>query len=202
MGKHLLIINGHPDPRPERFCSALSKAFADGARRAGSSVHALDAATLHFSSGRTQADISPDMAAALVQATDRLAIVFPLWFDEPPAVVGKLLANAARLRRGAQNTATASQRATQLVVTMEMPAFIHRSMVRADVRRGEGRELESLPGFDSAHVTFIGSVGAITLEQRQQWLREIRHLGEQSERVGKMPRRWLPDVRALTARAA
>ncbi|HEY2033568.1 MAG TPA: NAD(P)H-dependent oxidoreductase [Rhizomicrobium sp.] len=198
MDKHLLVINGHPDPRPERFGSALSRAFGDGARNAGWSVHTLEATTLRFTSGTTQAEISQDMAAGLVHAADRLAIVFPLWFDEPPAAVGKLLAHAARLRRFAQNSASARHRTAQLVVTMEMPAFIHRSMVRADGRRGDGHELESLPGLDSANVTFIGSVGAITLEQRQEWLREIRQLGGQFDRVVKLPRRWLP----LAARAA
>ena len=202
MGKHLLVINGHPDPRPERYCSALSQAFGDGARDGGWSVHTLDAATLHFNSGKTGADISLDMAARLIHATDRLAIVFPLWFDDPPQAVGRLLAHAVQSQANAPDTAERPKRIAQLVVTMEMPAFIHRSMVRADGKRGDGRKLESLPGFDAAHVTFIGSVGAISLEQRQQWLREIRELGVQSERVVKLPRKWLPDVRALTMRAA
>ncbi len=28
MGKRILIINGHPDPSPERFCAALAEAHA------------------------------------------------------------------------------------------------------------------------------------------------------------------------------
>jgi len=30
-----LLVNGHPDPSPERFCSALCDAYEDGARKAG-----------------------------------------------------------------------------------------------------------------------------------------------------------------------
>jgi hypothetical protein len=35
MSKRVLIVNGHPDNAPERFCSALARPTPQGRRRAG-----------------------------------------------------------------------------------------------------------------------------------------------------------------------
>lgn len=39
--RRILIINGHPDARPERLCAALAAAYAAGARAAGHEVQSL-----------------------------------------------------------------------------------------------------------------------------------------------------------------
>ena len=33
--RHILVVNGHPDPAPERFCAALCDAYEEGAVEAG-----------------------------------------------------------------------------------------------------------------------------------------------------------------------
>ncbi|HYQ99048.1 MAG TPA: hypothetical protein VET86_03330 [Casimicrobiaceae bacterium] len=40
MGKRILILPGHPDPRPERLCRALAEACHAGATDAGHGVAA------------------------------------------------------------------------------------------------------------------------------------------------------------------
>ena len=47
-GRRILIIVGHPNPNPSRFCRALADAYADGAERFGHSVRRIDIATLEF----------------------------------------------------------------------------------------------------------------------------------------------------------
>ena len=183
MEKHVLVINGHPEPSPERFCNALSRAFYIGAQSAGWKVHRLEAATGCFRSGEMKSVIPVETAAGLMHAADRLAIVYPLWFDAPPAPVQNLLEAAAKFRQKAE--VPKRPRSAQLIVTMELPAFIHRSMLKTH---------------DATQVTFIGSVGALTDAQRHKWLQEIRILGageEQSSRIVRFPRR--PDVAALRA---
>ncbi len=43
MAKHIVIIQGHPDRSPERFCRALASAYETGARTAGHEVPSIDA---------------------------------------------------------------------------------------------------------------------------------------------------------------
>ena len=49
MGKRILILLGHPDPRPERLCRALAEAYHAGAVEAGHEVAVIDVARLDFS---------------------------------------------------------------------------------------------------------------------------------------------------------
>lgn len=52
--KRIVIIQGHPDKSPERFCRALASAYERGAREAGHDVRRIDVATLDFELLRTQ----------------------------------------------------------------------------------------------------------------------------------------------------
>ena len=42
----ILIVNGHPDPRPATFCAALAAAYAAGAAAGGHEVRRIDIGTL------------------------------------------------------------------------------------------------------------------------------------------------------------
>lgn len=44
MAKKVVIIDGHPDPSPDRFCHALADAYGDGAMAAGADVTRVDVA--------------------------------------------------------------------------------------------------------------------------------------------------------------
>ncbi len=48
MAKHILIILGHPDPRPERFCRALAEAYHAGASESGHDIAVIDVGRLDF----------------------------------------------------------------------------------------------------------------------------------------------------------
>src|SRR5262249_6217061 len=48
MPRRILVINGHPDSRPERFCTALASAYSGAALKAGHEVRRIDIATLSF----------------------------------------------------------------------------------------------------------------------------------------------------------
>jgi hypothetical protein len=39
--RKILLINGHPDPSPERLCSGLTSAYAQGAQAAGHVVRRI-----------------------------------------------------------------------------------------------------------------------------------------------------------------
>ena len=42
MRRRILLINGHPDPRPERLCAGLAEAYGAGALAAGHEVRRLN----------------------------------------------------------------------------------------------------------------------------------------------------------------
>jgi putative NADPH-quinone reductase len=56
MSKYVLIINGYPDPRAERFMHALADAYRADAEGAGQHVHTLTVGELEFRLLRTTED--------------------------------------------------------------------------------------------------------------------------------------------------
>jgi len=48
MARRIAIIQGHPDPRGNRFCHALADAYATGARQGGHQVRSIDVARIQF----------------------------------------------------------------------------------------------------------------------------------------------------------
>ncbi|MET0533537.1 MAG: NAD(P)H-dependent oxidoreductase [Steroidobacter sp.] len=54
MSSRILVIDGHPDPAPERFLHALANAYRDGAAAARHEVRCVRVADLNFSLLRSQ----------------------------------------------------------------------------------------------------------------------------------------------------
>ena len=48
MSRNILVVNGHPDPRPERFCAALCDAYSAGAQAQGCATRRLDVGSLRI----------------------------------------------------------------------------------------------------------------------------------------------------------
>ena len=46
--KHVLLINGNPDPSPEKLTSALAKAYREGAEEAGCTVRQINVGGIDF----------------------------------------------------------------------------------------------------------------------------------------------------------
>lgn len=171
--KRLLIINGHPDPRPERFCGALTRAYEHGAVAAGWETRLIEIGNLPLSSIEAAGHGEPldtDLLDVLgdIEWANRLAIVFPLWFDKPPEALKVIFGHAdvESARKG---------RRAHLIVTMDMPAFAYRSMLRPGAPK-KALAL-SIPGVVPDEPVLIGCVTTITAEQRRQWLETVRGYG-------------------------
>ena len=166
--REILIVNGHPDPRPERFCAALCEAYAAGAHEGGWQTRRLNVG-----------EVIPH-AAALAEAAEairragELAIVFPLWLDRPPEALCRLFDLVAQQDKADSVRPGRRRRRARLFVTMEMPAFVHRSICRAEAP--VTRAL-SLTDMIAGEPVFIGSVDTISTTQRAQWLRELHDAG-------------------------
>ncbi len=179
MQRQTLVINGHPDPRPERFCAALCEAYRGGAGSGGGLIRQVAVGALSPADANPSQELPPDMLAVRdsINWATHLVIVFPLWLDQAPAMLRRVFArlamwNAANCASG--DIPIASDR-IQTVVTMEMPAFAHRSMFRDTAMLSRNRI--ALPGLTIAAPTFIGSVRVISDEKRTAWLGELRTRG-------------------------
>ena len=164
--ERLLVVNGHPDPRPERFCAALCQACLAGATAAGRDADIVALGAIFPANGNGSAR---ELARALelLRQPVHLTVVFPLWLDKPPEIVTRFFEQVER-------DAQMKSRRAHIVATMSLPAFAHRSMVRESAYI---RHNMSLPGLEIDALNFVGSIDTISRAQREEWLHRLRRLG-------------------------
>lgn len=166
--RRLVVVNGHPDPRRQRFCAALADAYVRGARAGGWHAETLRVGELALSALLAMRDgDEPETAAAdmlmAIEGADRLAIVYPLWFDKPPEPLTALFSRVG-------------PRKAHVVVTMDMPAFAYRSIVRGPSEA----PLLAVPGVAAEEPVLIGCVSSINAGQRRAWLDAMSDYGERT----------------------
>lgn len=162
MQRKVLIVNGHPDPRPERFCAALCAAYEDGAKAGGAEVRMLAIGAVDGRLNSEPADASASNASEALRWADDILVVFPLWLDQAPLLLRDFFAKAVR-----KNDSPVRERNANAVVTMEMPSLLRKA--------GNNRHFGiSLPGLEIDAPTFIGGVSAISPEARTTWLNRLR----------------------------
>jgi putative NADPH-quinone reductase len=168
MSRKLLVVNGHPDPRPERFCAALCGAYEAGAQARGCATRRLDVGAIDLAAVARAGEAADGIEEAfrLVRAADRLAIVYPLWADAPPMGLKQMFDYVARLEEMLRLKDRAAKKA-RVVVTTALPAMVYRGKL-APV---------ALSGVEADEPLFIGSVDTITDEQRARWIEQVRVLG-------------------------
>jgi len=193
--KRLLVVNGHPDPRPERFCAALCDAYELGANASGWETQRLNVGSLALSGTtlpKPGTELPMDMVGALsnVRWASELAIVFPLWFEQPPAILRAVFDQLSRSNPPLGSLGAnceRPERTARIVMTMDMPAFIYRALYRQN-KGTEGRiRTLSFPGVRSDEPILIGSVHTISKEQRLHWLEAVRLYGEQGAQGSLFP---------------
>ena len=65
MARRILIILGHPDPRPERLCRALAETYHQGATEAGHEVKVVDVTRLDFAALKSRVEWEGPVPASL-----------------------------------------------------------------------------------------------------------------------------------------
>ncbi len=186
----VLVVNGHPDPRPERLCSALCAAYTAGALAAGREVRRLDVGSMDFPLVRTAQDFTdgpPPAIIAEAQAqirwADHLVIVHPLWLGGPPALLKAFLEQVFRYGFALSAEGRMSLkgllggRSARLVVTMGMPALIYRLVFGAFGERALTRGVLWIAGVRPVGMTLMGGV-AQDRPANQRFIETARRLGE------------------------
>lgn len=195
MSRRILIITGHPDPAPDRFCRALAAAYAAGAERAGHQVRKIDFATMDFPLLRSADEFEhgpvPAMLREAVEAivwSEHLVFVFPLWLGTMPALLKGFLEQVMRPgvafdypdKEGSLTKSLLRGRSARIVVTMGMPAMFYRLWFLnhgiASMRRG----ILNFVGIKPVRETLFGPVGGHNPSRRSKWLRQMEKLGERA----------------------
>ncbi len=186
--KRIVLLDGHPDPSPQRFCAALVDAYADGARRSGHEVRRFDLGAMDFPLLRSAADsdhgpVAEDAARvqdALLWA-DHAVIVFPLWLDDQPALLRALFEQVFRYSfvhiDCDKNRKALAGLTVHTVVTMGMGAFAYRWKNGAHGVRALEKGLYAYAAIRPVRRTLIGSIHTISEARRKAWLQTMRDAG-------------------------
>ena len=188
MTRNILIVQGHPDAAPERFCRALATAYGEAAEASGHVVRRIDLATLSFDLLRTKVEHDhgpvPAAIAPLQDAiawADHIVFVFPLWLGGMPAMLKGFLEQVLRpgfayeVESGWKRLLTG--RSARIIVTMGMPALAYRFWFGGHGVRQLERSILRFVGIAPVSTTLIGRIEAMDDKQRIRWLERMRDLG-------------------------
>jgi putative NADPH-quinone reductase len=92
--RHVVLVQGHPDPQHRHFCHALADSYAAGARGARHEVMTVDVARLDFPLARSREDLESgptpeairEVQDALTRA-DHVVLFYPVWTGAMPALL-------------------------------------------------------------------------------------------------------------------
>ena len=192
MTKRILVLLGHPDPRPERFCAALARAYVDAAREAGHAVREVDLAQLDAPLLANAAQFAaPDIPSQIGALRDdilwaqHVVLIFPLWLGAPPAKLKALLEQVFRAEfgfavhaRGWRSNLTG--RSIRLVTTMATPTAVFWMAFGGHGLLALQRSVFWPAGFKPIRKTVIGGVEAIGGGGRLAWLARMRRWGAEA----------------------
>lgn len=190
MPRRILVLDGHPDPDPGRYCHALADQYAHGAASAGHIVHRLNLHEMDFadiaSRGEWEAETSsPDIRKLqdeLVWA-EHLVIVYPLWLGAMPARLKALMEQCFRPafafggKAAAPGAGRLRGRSARIIVTMGMPAFVFRFFYLGHSLQSLKRSILGLVGIAPVRDTLIGGVESRSADDRKALLQRMRLLG-------------------------
>jgi putative NADPH-quinone reductase len=196
MNKRIVVIQGHPDLSTPHLLHALADTYADAARAAGHEVRHVRIAELDFPLLRSQQDwehgtVPPSLAQAQqdIGWAQHIALFFPLWLGDMPALVKAFLEQVARPgfafrydKGGTPFTAKGlAGRSARVVVTMGMPALVYRWYFRAHSVKSLERNILGFVGIAPVNETLVGMVGSLTPDHARRWKAKLARLGERAE---------------------
>jgi putative NADPH-quinone reductase len=193
MSERILVLQGHPDPSPERFCRALASAYAAGARGVGSEVREFDLGAIEVPLLRSRDSWEHDEMPLALQPLkehllwcNHLLFVYPMWMGDLPAHTKAALEQVLRpgvtapgAGQGPNDPKPLSGRSAHVVVTMGMPGFYYRWFYRAHSLKSLERNVLRFSGFSPVRHSLIGLVESDTPKTHARWLQRMRVAGEQ-----------------------
>ncbi|HSH43976.1 MAG TPA: NAD(P)H-dependent oxidoreductase [Arenicellales bacterium] len=187
----VVILDGHPDPAPERLCHALAEAYAEGAKSAGHGVEMVRVADLDIGFLRSAGDFNQGEVdepvreiQRAIESASHIVLIYPLWLGSMPAMFKASLEHLFRpgFAFGGEGKTTMASgrlkgRSARIVVTMGMPAFFYRLYFRAHSLKSLKRNILKFCGIKPVRATLLGMVESASEAKRSRWLETMRALG-------------------------
>ena len=190
MPKRILVINGHPDTRPERFCSALVSAYAEAARTAGHEVRRIDVGKLPFAFLVRYEDFQtlPDNPAIHqsqedIRWAEHLVFIHPLWLGAAPAMLKGFIERVACGGFGFDSGTAGNPKrgllgkSARVIVTMGMPALAYEVVFGAFGVRAFARGMLRVAGVWPVRKTYFGGI-ELSESHRAKCLAKVRRLAQ------------------------
>ena len=189
----VLILDGHPDPDPGRFCDALADAYASGARSAGHNVRRVRLCDLTFpgldrrddwEAGPVPdaiSDLQGDMAWA-----QHLVIIYPLWLGSMPGRLKALFEQTFRpgfafgQRERTIGAGRLKGRTGRIIVTMGMPELVYRLFYLSHSLKALKRNILGFVGIGPTRSSIIGNIEGLGATALQAWLDMMSALGRRA----------------------
>ncbi len=193
MARRILIILGHPDPRPESLCRALAATYHQGATEEGHEVKVVDVTRLNFTPLKSRLEWEGPVPETLrgaqhaIRWAEHLVIVFPIWLGTMPALLKAFFEQVLRPGFAIEQTSPGrwqkllSGRSARLIVTMGMPSFLYRWYFRAHGIKSFERNVLEFVGIGPIHETLIGMVEGRDAATRERWLARLAELGRRGD---------------------
>lgn len=189
----ICVINGHPDPAPERLCHAIADTYSQAARSRGHEVARIDVGELDIpflGSAEAFGQPAPPQILSVqdaIEHADHLVIIYPLWLGTLPAKLKALLEQVGRagffLDTGGDSSRWPVKkmkgRSVRLIVTMGMPGFAYHLMFGAHSLKGLEAGIFKMAGFKPVRHSVFGAVG-LGEKRVAQILATARSLGEKA----------------------
>jgi putative NADPH-quinone reductase len=191
MGKRILVIQGHPDPRGNHFCHALADAYIKGAGQTGHETGKIDVTLLDVPFLKSEEDwkngtipVPIREAQEKITWAEHIVIIYPLWLGTMPAVLKAFLEQVFRpgFAIDPGDSGLFKKRLTgksaRIIVTMGMPAFFYRWFFRAHSLKNLERNILHFVGIKPVRETLIGMIANINEKRRTEILEKTRLLGQ------------------------
>lgn len=182
--RHVLVIDGHPDP--QSLTARLAASYAAGAGEAAVPLVLRDLAfDPHLRAGyRTPQALEPDLVRAqeLFEWADHVAVFTPLWWGSVPALLKGFFDRtlergwAFRYRDNGMPEGLLAGRTGRLAVTSDSPRWYLPLVGDSTVKQVRGRTMEFC-GIKPTRVTRYADVRGRSEEQLAAWIREAADLG-------------------------
>jgi putative NADPH-quinone reductase len=186
---NVLIIDGHPDMKRERFCHAIADSYAQGAAEGDHDVRRIDVARLDFPLllDASHFGMPPDTdciraAQSDFKWADHVVLIFPIWLGALPALLKAFLEQVARggliaeaNRRGWRPRLKG--RSARVIATMGMPELIYRWIFGAHAVAALKAEFLRFAGLSPVRATLMGAADSVSPDVRARRLARVRALG-------------------------
>lgn len=213
---NVLVVLGHP--RTASYCGSLARRYEEGASEAENDVRELVLAQLEFEPNvETECPTDQDLESDLIEAqrqirwADHLVFVYPNWWGTMPALLKAFFDRAFTPGfafsfyeddEGAGHEKLLRGRTAELIVTMDMPAWVYRWIYREPGTNAIKRATLGFAGIRTTRVTPLGPVKDSTPARRRRWLEKATRLGRSlahgpESRLGRLKRRLVTSLKAL-----